>query len=198
MNHSLLVEKHIKLLAQSSKQAPVLDLACGSGRNGLYLVNNNIPVVFADIKSTALEQVKTVVSATTADVSASVDFWQVDFEQDSAEYNSAVQDSVEQGELEPLTDKYYSAVMVFRYLHRPLFEQIKQAVMPGGYVIYETFTVDQPEFGRPNNPKFLLKHGELAERFADWDIIHRFEGVVEANNDSGKQAIAQIVARKPL
>ena len=198
MNHSLLVEKHINLLAQSSKLAPVLDLACGSGRNGLYLINNNIPVVFADIKSSALEQVKTAVAANTADVSSSVDFWQVDFEQDSTEHNSALQDSVEQAELQPLTGKCYSAVMVFRYLHRPLFEQIKQAVMAGGYVIYETFTVDQSKFGRPSNPKFLLKHGELAERFADWDIIHRFEGVVDANNESGKQAIAQIVARKPL
>ena len=67
----------------------------------------------------------------------------------------------------------------------------------------EEFTVDQAGFGRPKNPDFLLKHGELAELFSDWQIIHSFEGVIDAkntnvHNDSGKQAIAQIIARKPL
>lgn len=78
-----------------------------------------------------------------------------------------------------------------------MFEQIKQATISGGIVVYETFTVDQAQFGRPKNPDFLLKHGELAELFADWQILHSFEGIVDANNDAGKQAIAQIVARKP-
>ena len=174
-------------------QAPVLDLACGSGRNGLYLVNQNIPVVFADIKESALEQVESTVTRHHYEEKSTTDFWQVDFEQDS----------FEQEELKPLAGKSFSAIIVFRYLHRPLFEQIKQAVIPGGYVVYETFTVDQPQFGRPKNPNFLLNHGELAELFSDWTIIHSFEGVIDAknadaNNASGKQAIAQIIARKPL
>ncbi|KGJ92031.1 methyltransferase domain-containing protein [Colwellia psychrerythraea] len=188
MSHSPLVEKAVELLHQATRQAPVLDLACGSGRNGLYLVNQNIPVVFADIKESALEQVENAITRHHCEEKSMVNFWQIDFEQDN---------------LKPLADKSFSAVIVFRYLHRPLFEQIKQAVISGGYVVYETFTVDQPQFGRPKNPDFLLKHGELAELFADWHIIYSFEGVIDAknaevNNGSGKQAIAQIIARKPL
>ncbi|TWX64524.1 methyltransferase domain-containing protein [Colwellia demingiae] len=193
MSHSPLLEKAIELLREANMQAPVLDLECGSGRNGLYLVNQNIPVVFADIKESALEQVESTVIRHQCGGKSTADFWQVDFEQDS----------FEQEELKPLAGKSFSAIIVFRYLHRPLFEQIKQAVIPGGYVVYETFTVDQPQFGRPKNPKFLLNHGELAELFSDWHIIHSFEGVIDAknadvNNESGKQAIAQIIARKPL
>lgn len=193
MSHSPLLEKAIELLHEATVQAPVLDLACGSGRNGLYLVNQNIPVVFADIKESVLEQVESTVTRHHGEEKSTANFWQVDFEQDS----------FEQEELKPLAGKSFSAIIVFRYLHRPLFEQIKQAVIPGGYVVYETFTVDQPQFGRPKNPNFLLNHGELAKLFSDWDIIYSFEGVIDAknadaNNESGKQAIAQIIARKPL
>jgi len=193
LNHSPLLEKAIPLLHELHKvhdgntQAPVLDLACGSGRNGLYLLEQNMPVVFADINESALEQVKNTLSSYDNGVTSLANFWQVDFEQDS----------LDQDDTKPLAGKSFSAIMVFRYLHRALFEQIKQAVTAGGYVVYETFTVDQPQFGRPTNPKFLLKHGELAELFSDWQIIHSFEGVVDANNESGKQAIAQIIARKP-
>jgi SAM-dependent methyltransferase len=193
LSHSPLLEKAIELLHEATMQAPVLDLACGSGRNGLYLLNQNIPVVFADIKESALEQVDSSVNRHNGEEKSTASFWQVDFEQDS----------FEQEELKPLAGKSFSAIIVFRYLHRPLFEQIKQAVIPGGYVVYETFTVDQPQFGRPKNTNFLLNHGELAKLFSDWDIIYSFEGVIDAknadaNNESGKQAIAQIIAKKPL
>ena len=186
MNHSPLLEKNIELLHQENLQAPVLDLGCGGGRNGLYLLKQNIPVVFADIKESALAQVKDTIAGYGCDNKLSADFWQVDFEQSDSK---------------PLVGKSFSSVIVFRYLHRALFEQIKQAVMTGGYVVYETFTVDQPQFGRPKNPNFLLKHGELAEIFSDWHIVHSFEGILEStpdtNNETSKQAIAQIIARKP-
>jgi SAM-dependent methyltransferase len=182
LSHSPLLEQAIELLHEVNNQAPVLDLACGNGRNGLYLVNQNIPVVFADIKESALEQVKNSVTDHSCEVRSSENFWNLDFEQEG---------------IKPLSGKSFSAIIVFRYLHRPLFEQIKKAVTAGGYVVYETFTVDQPQFGRPKSPDFLLKHGELAQIFSDWHIIHHFEGVVDANNESGKQAIAQIIAKKP-
>jgi len=192
LNHSPLLEKFIALLDEAESLAPVLDLACGSGRNGLYLINQKFPVVFADIKETALEQVKSTLTSKYGELKPSASFWQVDFEKDSFEQGSVIQKHEH-----PLAGKSFAAIMVFRYLHRPLFEQIKQAVIPGGYVVYETFTVEHPQFGRPKNPNFLLKQGELAELFADWEIIHSFEGVIDANNDSGRQAVAQIIARKP-
>lgn len=182
MNHSPLIGKYLKQLTSLStdKQAPVLDLACGSGRNGLYLVENGISVTFADINPDAIEQVQQ--HASLAKNKKDINFWSIDFEQEGAT---------------PLAGKSFAAIMVFRYLHRPLFEQIKEAIMPNGIIIYETFTTAQAQFGRPKNPDFLLKQGELLDVFSDWEILYSFEGIIELGNDgSQKQAIAQIVARK--
>jgi len=183
LHHSPLIGKYLKQLASLStdKPAPVLDLACGSGRNGLYLVENGISVTFADINSNAIEQVQQ--HASVVKNKQCTNFWSIDFEQEGAT---------------PLAGKYFAAIMVFRYLHRPLFAQIKEAILPNGIIIYETFTTEQAQFGRPKNPNFLLKAGELADVFSDWQILHSFEGVVESASDCGqKQAIAQLVARKP-
>jgi hypothetical protein len=82
--------------------------------------------------------------------------------------------------------------VVFRYLHRPLIPDIKKAVKQGGIVVYETYTVNQTQFGRPRNPAFLLKPGELRDWFSEWEIIHYFEGLQE----DPPRAVAQIVCRK--
>ena len=182
MQHSSLVTKYLATLKQVSadKQMSVLDLACGSGRNGLYLVDKSLPVTFADVNEKALAEVKLSLSGLNPNKQKLAQCWHVDFEQ---------------ADSTPLQSKQYGAVMVFRYLHRPLFEQIKTTIQPGGLIIYETFTEQQAQFGRPKNPDFLLKPAELLEQFVGWQILHSFEGVIDATNNT-KQAIAQIVAVK--
>jgi hypothetical protein len=131
--------------------------------------------MFSDIRNEALEETKQQIAS---DKKHLAQFWQVDFEQETNE----------------LRDKQFSGVLVFRYLHRPLFESIKQAILPGGIIVYETFIQGNEKYGRPKNPDFLLAKGELVEQFKDWQILHQFEGIVE--NNGNKQAIAQIVAIK--
>jgi len=180
MNVSDLVRDYLEPLRKASAAAPVLDLACGSGRNGLWLVSRGIPVVFADIRQEALDGVRARVSP---DRDHLAGFWQVDFE------------AAESGLLEPAA---FGAVLVFRYLHRPLMVDIKRAVVPGGIVIYETFTTGQAAIGRPTNPDFLLRPGELRDYFCDWPVVHCFEGEVRDPESGRRQAIAQLVARRPL
>lgn len=181
MQHSSLLTQYLPQLKSlnNDNKITVLDLACGNGRNGLYLAENGIPVTFADISSTAIEQVKQYSS--NAEHQQNMNFWSVDFEQ-ANDF--------------PLANKNFAAIMVFRYLHRALFDQIKQAILPGGLIIYETFTTDQIQFGRPKNPDFLLKSGELQSVFSGWEVLHSFEGIIESASGD-KQAVAQIVARKP-
>ncbi|MGD8435378.1 MAG: hypothetical protein PVI73_14765, partial [Syntrophobacterales bacterium] len=93
----------------------------------------------------------------------------------------------------PLPEHAYGAILVFRYLHRPLIPCIKKALRNGGLLLYETFTVEQPRFGKPRNPDYLLELGELRQMFADWEVIHYFEGVRE----NPTRAVAQMVCRKP-
>ena len=54
-----------------------------------------------------------------------VEFWQVDLEREG---------------INPLAGLTLSAVLVFRYLHRPLIPCIMKALKRGGIVMYETFT----------------------------------------------------------
>jgi len=182
LQHSSLLTQYLPQLKSlhRNSQTTVLDLACGNGRNGLYLVENDIAVTFADINSAAIEQLKQ--HASKDEHQQFMDFWSVDFEQEANM---------------PLANKHFAAIMVFRYLHRSLFDQIKQAILPGGLIIYETFTTDQIQFGRPKNPDFLLNSGELLNVFSGWEILHNFEGIIESTSGS-KQAIAQIVAQKPM
>ena len=63
--------------------------------------------------------------------------------------------------------------------------------------MYETFTREQAQLGKPKNPDFLLEAGELARCFVDWKILHRFEGLSEPIGGGRPSAIAQLVARKP-
>ncbi|HRQ82283.1 MAG TPA: SAM-dependent methyltransferase, partial [Azospirillaceae bacterium] len=60
-------------------------------------------------------------------------------------------------------ERRFSAVIVTNYLHRPLFPILTQALAPGGLLLYETFAVGNERFGRPRNPEFLLRPGELLE-----------------------------------
>jgi len=189
LSHSPLIEKYLTNLQDLTlnKQTSILDLACGSGRNGLYLLEHQVPVTFADIKEEALEQTLAQAKQSSGvfkgEQQKRGQYWQVDLEQEGST---------------PLQGKSFAGIIVFRYLHRPLFEQIKAAISSGGMIIYETFTEQQAQFGRPKNPDFLLKTGELLELFAGWEILHSFEGVIHKNNDNKtKQAVAQIVAIKP-
>lgn len=179
MQSSPLLETCLDDLLGLSSKGPVLDLACGGGRNGLYLLSRGVPVVFADIRADALEQIS---EALAGQGPTSVELWQVDLEDAGSS---------------PLAGRLFSAIMVFRYLHRPLMPSIRDAICPGGLLIYETFTVEQPNYGRPKNPDFLLQPGELLQCFGDWQVLHSFEGIEGSGKPGEKRAIAQIVARKP-
>ena len=60
----------------------------------------------------------------------------------------------------------FDLVLVTRYLERSLFPALKRAVVPGGFVVYETFTCRQLQHGTgPRSPAHLLELGELRHRF---------------------------------
>ena len=162
------------LITSERPMGPVLDLACGDGHNGLFLAAKGLPVILADRSHVGLGKAKE-----TADgMQAQVTLWRIDLEK--AEEN-------------PLKEEEYSVILVFRYLHRPLMPCIRKALKPGGFLLYHTYTTDQAQFGKPRNPDFLLKPGELMNGFKDWHVLHYFEGLQE----NPRRAVAEIVCRKP-
>ncbi len=168
-----LVRDHVHLFTEDLKQHPVLDLACGDGHNGLFLAALGFGVIFVDRSKEALEEVRK--RAETAGIAA--ELLQIDLESPNRD---------------PFHGQTFSAILAFRYLHRPLIPFMRNTLAPGGLVLYETFTMDQAQLGRPRNPDHLLRPGELASWFHDWEIIYFFEGIT---GDPPK-AIAQLVCRK--
>lgn len=169
----LLVQQFCAQLKALNQRGPVLDLACGSGKNGLYLARAGLHTVFADINSESLQGIEK--SITQESLPATV--WPVDFETSMQPDNTA----------------RFSAIVVYRYLHRALFDWIKQALLPGGLLIYSTFTYQQVEFGRPRRAEFLLQEHELRDVFYGWPELHYWQGI----KPSGPCAMAEIVTQKP-
>jgi len=168
-----LVVEYGPLLLEDALEGPVLDLACGEGENGLYLASLGLPVILADHSVDALD----VARRSAEERSLDVRLWRVD---------------LETGE-NPFAGEQYRGIVVFRYLHRPLIPFIREAIRKGGLLIYETFTIEQPKYGHPHNPDYLLRPRELVSWFRDWQMIHYFEGVLE----NPSRAVAQIVCRRP-
>jgi tellurite methyltransferase len=170
---SALLTRFSSLLEDGKLEGPVLDLACGTGENGLFVAGLNLPVILADRSPEALD----VARASALERGLEPRFWEVDLEAGGNR----------------LEEEYYRAILVFRYLYRPLIPCIRKAIRVGGILIYETFTSEQPKYGKPHNPEFLLQPGELADWFEDWHVIHYYEGLLE----NPQRAMAQIVCRKP-
>jgi SAM-dependent methyltransferase len=167
------LEEHFGVFADGVLPGPVLDLACGDGHNGIFLASKGLPVVCCDRSPEALEGARKLV----ADQEVTVELVGADLEQEA---------------VNPLPEDFYGGILVFRYLHRPLIPCIRKALKRGGVLMYETFTIEQARFGKPHNPDFLLKPGELRAWFDDWEVIASFEGIQEVP----RRAIAQILCRK--
>lgn len=118
---------------------PVLDLACGGGRHGRLFRARGHPVTLVDRD---LSGVRDLVGL------------------DGVE---ALQADLEDGGPFPLAERGFAGVVVTNYLHRPLLPVLTAAVASGGMLLYETFAQGQERLGRPTNPDFLLKPGELLE-----------------------------------
>jgi SAM-dependent methyltransferase len=84
----------------------------------------------------------------------------------------------------------YDGIVVTNYLHRPLFAAFGAALAPGGILIYETFAVGNERFGRPSNPDFLLRPGELLDAFAGLTVIAFEQGEVGLPRPAAIQRIA--------
>lgn len=117
----------------------VLDVACGAGRHGRWLLARGHPIVLLDRDV-----------APVADLAGRPGV-------------EIVRADLENGSPWPFGSRRFGAVVVTRYLWRPLLPTLVAAVAPGGILLYETFARGHERFGRPTNPDFLLRPGELLE-----------------------------------
>ena len=143
-----------------------IDVACGNGRNALWLAARGFNTLAVDRNATAIAQLRDAASQRRLSLRAEV----ADLEEGRPE--SLVLP-------EPDLTSAFDVVVVVHYLHRPSFPALVAALRPGGILIYETFTRAQALRGKPTNPAFLLEPGELRELVAPLDVIEAREGEFE-------------------
>ena len=117
-------------------RGPLLDVACGSGRHARLFRQRGLPVIAVDREPQALPEGITFVKA-----------------------------DLEDGSPWPFAGRRFGAIVVTNYLHRPLMPLLAAALDEEGVLIYETFMAGNERFGKPSNPAFLLRPGELLQAF---------------------------------
>jgi hypothetical protein len=85
---------------------------------------------------------------------------------------------------------------VTNYLHRPLFPHLVASLAPGGVLIYETFSQGHERFGRPSNPNFLLRKGELRRFFSQY--LEEVETEIVMDQRNGPAVRQRLFGIKPL
>ncbi|HUP93962.1 MAG TPA: class I SAM-dependent methyltransferase [Burkholderiales bacterium] len=116
----------------------VLDVASGSGRHARWLVERGHAVDAVDRDAAALAKLASVTGVRILAADIENEPW-------------------------PYARGEFAGVVVTNYLHRPLFPELIAALAPDGVLIYETFAEGNERYGRPSNPEFLLRPGELLE-----------------------------------
>ena len=175
-----LVKRFERELVEASRLGPVLDVACGPGLNGLYLAGLGACVLMVDRSAEALAE-------------AARNRRAMERKPGPALCVQLARLDLETPEPPRFKPRSLGAVLVFRYLHRPLVPALADALAPGGLFVYETFMFGQAAYGKPRNPDHLLNAGEMARWFAGYEILHHFEGHYEAPS----QFMGAIVCRKP-
>ncbi len=129
------LQRHSSLIPHSG---PILDIAAGSGRHTQYLLDKGHVVISIDKDVSRLARIK----------SSRLFIARVDLETPKPW---------------PFKNGAFAAIIVTNYLHRPLLPQIINGLAVGGLLVYETFANGNEKFGKPTNPDYLLKAGELIQ-----------------------------------
>ncbi len=158
--------------APTNDRNRALDLACGKGRHSFWLRDQGWQVTAIDRDLSHIE------TQHHPDIT-----W--------------MQADLETGQW-PLENQKFDLIVVVNYLHRPLFDDLRAPLNPGGTLIYETFMVGNELYGRPRSPDFLLQIDELRDLFSDWVNIAFRQGPVLDEKTKAVLGVKQsIVTQKP-
>ena len=169
------IKEPARFLVEQVERLPrgrALDLAAGSGRNALFLAAHGYQTDAVDSSEVAIEKLSAVAKKESLPI--------ITTQADLPDY--------------AIAKNTYAVILNFYFLERKLFHTIKEGLVDGGMLLFETYTLEQARFGRPRNREFLLKPNELLHSFSDLHIIYYHERI----DRSGKapRAIASLLAEK--
>ena len=149
-----------------------LDAAAGVGVHGLFLAERGWHVIALDISEVGLRLARN----------------------EAVERGVWVETAVFDLSHPWLPANTFDVILNFRFLERGTFPIFRQALKPGGWLLFETFI-------RPNqtvaDPIFFLEPDELRAAFSDFEIIHSAQVEIEGQQSGKRKWVEQIVARKP-
>lgn len=145
-----------------------LDVACGEGRNSVFLATNGFRVTGLDISDIGLAKA----AARSREAEVTVDFRRVDL------------DNYELSER-------YDLILNFNFLLRELIPQEVRALNPGGVLLFDTI-MESPQLLESHNPAYLLGRGELVKLFEGFDG----EILFAEESESGEMPTARVLFRK--
>jgi SAM-dependent methyltransferase len=145
------------------ERGPVLDVASGSGRHARVFAGRGLEVLAVDRDPQPSPGVRLVKA------------------------------DLEDGSPWPFAGQRFAAIVVTNYLHRPLMKTLETALDEQGLLIYETFMAGNESFGKPSNPAFLLRPGELLQAFAGLTVLGFEQGIVERPKPA---AVQRLCARR--
>lgn len=148
-----------------------LDLACGAGRNAIWLAERGWQVTAVDGAPAAIE----ILQRRAAEKGVSVDARVADLEKGEYAIKPAAWD----------------LILLSYYLQRDLFAPVKRGLAPGGLVIAIVHIAEPDEEASCKR----ARPGELRSYFAGWEILHDYED--KPHDPAHQRAVAEIVAQRP-
>ena len=133
--------ERIGLLKSLCPGRRALDIACGEGRNGIFLAHHGFQVTAVDISDRGIEKGKRRMEAE----GVTVDFREANLEG----YR---------------INERYDLILNINFLLRELIPREVAALNPGGVILFETI-LDSPKLPGIHTKGFLLQPGELHRLF---------------------------------
>lgn len=165
--------EHAALLGGGGR---ALDVACGDGRNALYLAQLGYMVDAIDVSDVAIGALRGAV--------------------EQRGLAMTIAPRVVDLEREPLPAGPYDVIVTLNFLQRDLFGALRDALAPGGVLLYETLgQAHVDELGKDFNPDYLVAPGELLRAFDGLEVLDHREGVAERSGSP--RGVASLVARRP-
>ena len=169
---SALLEAWVSRLPNSCgrRRGRALDLACGAGRNSLFLARHGFAVTGIDISSEGLGRAAASAAREGLDIT-----W--------------LRHDLDDGL--PASGPF-EAVCLFRYVNPDLIRRLPGLLARNGILLVEEhLATDQPVAG-PANPAFCVQPGELRRLLPELEVLHQEEGII-ADPDGRQVAIARLV-----
>jgi SAM-dependent methyltransferase len=154
----------VRFARRIRENGTVLDLAAGSGRHARYLRTLGFRISAVDVDVSGMNDLRG---------NDEIELVEADLESNSW----------------PFPNRRFDGIVVTNYLHRPLFPVLAASLAPGGVLIYETFAEGHEKHGRPRNPDFLLREGELLDAFSNLCVVGYEHGFEEHPRPAVRQRI---------